>query len=181
MSRILTVADIHINDYANRNPENKFRLYQGSRTVANNIIKVGNQENCDIIVLAGDIVEKFLVRPYIQSEVKYFLDTIMSNFNYGFIIWGNHDLDNKSADRIADFLYCVLGLDDQDKENIKTAEKDYPFNVLEKMVVDSIETHEEGALPDDNKYLYESHNSSTNSTLLFLSLNNTCLNSSINF
>ena len=108
MSRILTVADIHINDYANRNPENKFRLYQGSRTVANNIIKVGNQENCDIIVLAGDIVEKFLVRPYIQSEVKYFLDTIMSNFNYGFIIWGNHDLDNKSADQ--DISDTVLGV-----------------------------------------------------------------------
>ena len=53
MSRILTVADIHINDYANRNPENKFRLYQGSRTVTENIIKVGKQEGCDIIVLAG--------------------------------------------------------------------------------------------------------------------------------
>ena len=72
MSRILTVADIHINDYANRNPENKFRLYQGSRVVAENIIKAGKQYGCDIIVLAGDIVEKYLIRPYIQAEVKYF-------------------------------------------------------------------------------------------------------------
>ena len=108
MSRILTVADIHINDYANRNPENKFRLYQGSRTVAENIVKVGKQTGCDIIVFAGDIVEKYLVRPYIQAEVKYFLDTIMSNFNYGFIIWGNHDLDNKSSDQ--DISDTVLGV-----------------------------------------------------------------------
>ena len=61
-------------------------------------------------------------------------------------------VDNRSADRIAYFLYCVLGLDDQDKDNIKTAEKDYPFNVLEKMVVDSIEIHEKEELLDDNRY-----------------------------
>ena len=108
MSRILTVADIHINDYANRNPENKFRLYQGSRVVAENIIKAGKQYGCDIIVLAGDIVEKYLIRPYIQAEVKYFLDTIMANFNTGFIIWGNHDLDNKSSDQ--DISDAVLGV-----------------------------------------------------------------------
>ena len=39
MSKILAVADIHINDYANRNPSNRFRLYQ-TRTVAQNIIEV---------------------------------------------------------------------------------------------------------------------------------------------
>lgn len=61
-------------------------------------------------------------------------------------------VDNKSADRIADFLYCVLGLDDEDKENIKRAEKEYPFNVLEKMVVDSIETHEGRSLSDGDRY-----------------------------
>lgn len=61
-------------------------------------------------------------------------------------------VDNKSADRIADFLYCVLGLDDEDKENIKRAEREHRFNVLEKMVVDSIETHEERALSDDDRY-----------------------------
>jgi len=108
MSRILTIADIHINDYSNRNPDNRFRLYQGSRTVANNIIKVGKQTGCDIIVFAGDIVEKYLVRPYIQAEIKYFLDTIMSNFNYGFIIWGNHDLDNRSIDQ--DISDTILGV-----------------------------------------------------------------------
>lgn len=108
MSKILAVADIHINDYANRNPSNKFRLYQGSRTVADNIIKAGKDNNCDIIVFAGDIVEKCIIRPYIQAEVKYFLDTIMSNFKEGYIIWGNHDIDGKSVDQ--DISDACLGV-----------------------------------------------------------------------
>ena len=94
------------------------------------------------------------------DDVEVFKDIIRSLFFRGDNFQANNiglyafqtAVDNKSADRIADFLYCVLGLDAQDKENIKTAEKEYPFNVLEKMVVDSIETHEEEVLPDDNKY-----------------------------
>lgn len=98
MSKILAVADVHIHSYPNRNPSNDFRLYQGSRTVAQNIIKVGKENGCDYIVLAGDIIEKSLLRPYVQAEVKFFLDTIMAEFKEGFIIWGNHDQDNKSSD-----------------------------------------------------------------------------------
>lgn len=98
MSKILAVADIHINDYAQRNPTNRFRLYQGSRTVAQNIIDAGKREGCDYVVFAGDIIEKSILRPYVQSEVKLFLDTIMANFKEGFLIYGNHDVDNKSSD-----------------------------------------------------------------------------------
>ncbi len=61
-------------------------------------------------------------------------------------------LGNKSVDRVADFLYCVLGVDDQDKENIKQAGKNYPFNVLEKMLVDAIETHEENITLEGDRY-----------------------------
>ena len=100
MSRILTVSDIHIHDYPQRNPSEKFRLYQ-SRRVAENIITVGKQYGCEYIVFAGDILEKCIIRPYIQSEVKLFLDTIMSNFREGWIIWGNHDLDSKSLNQLA--------------------------------------------------------------------------------
>ena len=50
MSKILAVADIHINDYANRNPSNRFRLYQ-TRTVAQNIIEVGKTS----VVLEAEI------------------------------------------------------------------------------------------------------------------------------
>ncbi|MDE5757799.1 MAG: hypothetical protein K2H85_04220, partial [Allobaculum sp.] len=48
-------------------------------------------------------------------------------------------IDNKSSEKIAEFLYCVLGLDDNDKEHIRVARDKYSFNVLEKMVVDSME------------------------------------------
>ena len=47
---------------------------------------------------------------------------------------------NKSSERIAEFLYCVLGLDCIDKDNIKVAGEKYSFNVLERMIVDSIDT-----------------------------------------
>lgn len=107
MSKILAVADIHINDYANRNPSNRFRLYQ-TRTVAQNIIEVGKREGCDTIVFAGDIVEKCIIRPYIQGEVKLFLDTVMAEFKEGYIIWGNHDLDGKSVDQ--DISDACLGV-----------------------------------------------------------------------
>ena len=95
MSKILIVADIHIYDYPDRNPSVKYRLHQ-SRVVAQNIIQAGKREGCDYIAFAGDVIERSEARPYIQAETKYFLDTVMSNFKYGFIIWGNHDQDNKS-------------------------------------------------------------------------------------
>ena len=95
MSKILAVSDVHIHDYPQRNPSEKFRLYQ-SKVVAENIIKVGRQEGADIIVFAGDVLEKTINRPYVQAEVKQFLDKIMQNFREGYIIWGNHDQDNKS-------------------------------------------------------------------------------------
>ena len=108
MSKILAVADVHIHDYTSRNPSNKYRLYQGSRIVAQNIIDVAKKEGCDYIVLAGDLVERSVIRPYIQAEVKLFLDTVMSNFKEGWIIWGNHDLDSKSVNQTVDD--AVLGV-----------------------------------------------------------------------
>ena len=95
MSKLLIVSDIHIYDYPQRNPREKGRLLQ-SRIVAQNIIDAGKREGADTIVIAGDVVEKAVNRPYIESEVKLFLDTVMSSFKDGYIIWGNHDQDNKS-------------------------------------------------------------------------------------
>lgn len=108
MSKILAIADVHIHDYPSRNPNNKFRLYQGSRTVAQNIIDVAKREGCEYIVIAGDLIEKSVIRPYIQAEVKLFLDTVMSNFKEGWVIWGNHDLDSKAASQTIDD--AVLGV-----------------------------------------------------------------------
>lgn len=98
MSKILAVSDIHCHDYPQRNPIEKYRLYQ-TRVVAQNIIEAAQREGAEIIVLAGDILEKPVIRPYVQAEVKFFLDTLMSYFKTGFIIWGNHDQDNKGSDQ----------------------------------------------------------------------------------
>ena len=98
MARILSIADIHIHDYPQRNPNEKYRLYQ-TRQVAQNIIEVGRREGAEILVIAGDILEKSIIRPYVQAEVKLFLDTVMSAFKVGYIIWGNHDQDNKGSDQ----------------------------------------------------------------------------------
>lgn len=98
-TKILIVSDIHIHDYPQRNPSEKYRLYQ-SRIVCQNIIQAGREQGCSVIVLAGDIVEKFLIRPYVQAEVKLFLDTLMSNFDMGYLIYGNHDQDNKGTDSV---------------------------------------------------------------------------------
>lgn len=99
--KIGIVSDIHIHAHPNRNPDHneKYRLYQGSRVVSKNIIEVFKQHNCDAIIIAGDVVEKQIIRPYVQAEVKYFLDSIMSQFQGGWIIWGNHDLDCKLSDQ----------------------------------------------------------------------------------
>ena len=107
MSKILAIADIHIHDYPQRNPSDKYRLYQ-DRRVAQNIIAAGKREGAEILVIAGDIVENFLNRPYVQAEVKGFLDTLMREFKVGYIIWGNHDLDNKGNDQ--DFIDCCLSV-----------------------------------------------------------------------
>ena len=105
--KILIVSDIHINDYPQKNPIEKYRLHQ-TRLVADNIIQVGKANGCDTIIFAGDIVEKSVIRPYVQAEVKGFLDKIMQNFSLGFIILGNHDLDAKSGN--GDFFDSVLGV-----------------------------------------------------------------------
>lgn len=98
MSKILAISDIHIHDYPQRNPSEKFRLYQ-TRQVAQNIIEAGQKNGAEIIVIAGDILEKSIIRPYVQAEVKMFLDTLMSYFRFGYIIWGNHDQDNKGSEQ----------------------------------------------------------------------------------
>ena len=104
------VSDIHIHAHPNRNPENSnYRLYQGSRVVSKNIVDVFKQNGCDAVIFAGDIVEKAIIRPFVQAEVKYFLDYVMSNFRGGWIIWGNHDLDSKSADQsVTDSVLGVI-------------------------------------------------------------------------
>lgn len=107
MSKILAIADVHIFDYPQRNPQPRYRLHQ-TKILSQNIIKVAKQEGADIIVLAGDILEKSINRPYVLAEVKLFLDTLMNYFQRGFLIYGNHDIDNKGSEQ--DITDSSLGI-----------------------------------------------------------------------
>ena len=51
MSKIFATADIHIHDYPQRNPSEKFRLYQ-TKTVAQNIIDAAKLNGAKILVIA---------------------------------------------------------------------------------------------------------------------------------
>ncbi|MCR5769671.1 MAG: DNA phosphorothioation-dependent restriction protein DptG [Butyrivibrio sp.] len=101
-----------------------------------------------------------------EEDIEYFKDIIRALFFKGDNFQANNiglypyqiTVENKSADRIADYLFCVLGLDENDKLNIENAGKEYPFNVLEKMVVDSIETRESDTSNEEAKY-YQIKNS----------------------
>lgn len=62
------------------------------------------------------------------------------------------DSDNKSAEKLAYFLHNVLGLDNSDREYIKKAEQEYPFNVVEKMLVDTIKINETEDEEYSNRY-----------------------------
>lgn len=45
---------------------------------------------------------------------------------------------NKSVERLAFFLFCVFGIDQRDRDVIKKSIDRYPYNVLERMVMEAI-------------------------------------------
>lgn len=48
-------------------------------------------------------------------------------------------MNNKSADRLAYFLFCIFEINQADCEAIKTSINSYPYNVIEQMVVEIID------------------------------------------
>ena len=61
-------------------------------------------------------------------------------------------VNNKSADRLAFYLYCILGIDEKDRYEIEKAKEKYPFNVLEKMLVDMINTQQYDVTENEKPY-----------------------------
>lgn len=82
-----------------------------------------------------------------DDDVDYFKDLIQSIFFKGKDFVANNiglypyqtQTNNKSADNLAKFLYSVLGISKQDCEKIEKAKEGYRFNVLEDMVINTIE------------------------------------------
>ncbi|WP_077613029.1 DNA phosphorothioation-dependent restriction protein DptG [Clostridium sp. Marseille-P2415] len=101
-----------------------------------------------------DIDEESLCQRLISNididaeDLEYFQDLISNLFfrggdfiaeNIGLYPYQTN-VQNKSADRVAFFMSCVMGVGDADRKIIKEAIYKYPYNVLEKMVIDSIES-----------------------------------------
>jgi len=59
---------------------------------------------------------------------------------------------NSSVERMAFFLFSILGLDDADCEFAKDATNNYPYNTLEKIVVDSVKKKNETDKKNNKRY-----------------------------
>lgn len=82
-----------------------------------------------------------------DEDIEYFRDLIQSLFFVGNNFVANNLglypyqtlTNNKSADNLAKFLFSVFGINRSDCETIEKAKNKYRFNVLEDMVIKTIE------------------------------------------
>lgn len=110
-----------------------FREIQGKKT-----------EPVDFDSLSEAILEEIEID---DEDIDYFKDMIQSIFFVGNDFVANNlglypyqtVSNNKSAENLAHFLYSVLGLSEEDHEAVETAKGQYRFNVLEDMVIQTME------------------------------------------
>lgn len=113
--------------------------------------KITDEELCECINKIIDVSE---------SDFLYFKDMIQSTFfREGNFVGNNFGLypyqamvENKSADQIAQFLFNIFGLDEGDCLKIQREKENYSFNVLEKIVVQIMETKKEKEKNTDLPY-----------------------------
>ncbi len=95
-----------------------------------------------------DLCASMLEEVEIEDEdIEYFRDLIQSLFFVGDNFVANNLglypyqtlTNNKSADNLAKFLFSVFGINRSDCETIEKAKNKYRFNVLEDMVIKTIE------------------------------------------
>lgn len=106
---------------------------------------------CDAIIAEMDIVDE---------DIEIFKEMIRSLFfegedfvakNLGLYPYQTK-VNNKSANRLAGFLLDIFGLNENDCNIIEKAMKKYPYNVVEKVVVDAI--HSSKAVTNSNNKSY---------------------------
>lgn len=90
--KILIISDIHLNDYPDRSYYDKQRLLD-FRAYTDQIISIAKNNECNTLIMAGDIIDKATNRPYILHEIKDMLSKFGSNFNDIYYILGQHDRD----------------------------------------------------------------------------------------
>lgn len=94
--------------------------------------------------LCDDLLEEVDVD---ENDIDYFKDMVQSFFFRGNeFIADNLGLypyqtatNNKSADNLAHFIFSVMDIDESDCQRIEKAKEQYQFNVLENMVIKTIE------------------------------------------
>lgn len=106
---------------------------------------------CDAIIAEMDIADE---------DIEIFKEMIHSLFfegddfvakNLGLYPYQTK-VNNKSADRLAGFLLDVFGLNGNDCNIIEEAMKKHPYNVVEKVVVDAIQTSKTGTVRNYKSY-----------------------------
>lgn len=110
-----------------------FREIQGEKTEPVNFDSL-----CEAIIEEVEIDDE---------DLDYFRDVLQSLFFSGNDFVANNlglypyqtVSNNKSADNLAHYLYSVLGLDEEDYNAVETAKSQYHFNVLEDMVIQTME------------------------------------------
>lgn len=95
-----------------------------------------------------DLCEELLEEVEVDDDdVEYFQDLIQSIFFEGENFIANNlglypyqtITNNKSADSLAHFLFSVFGVSQDDRDRINEAKDHYRFNVMEEMVIKTIE------------------------------------------
>lgn len=102
MSKFLIMSDLHIHDFTHHNLFNDkdFRLNQFI-TLAHRVIEIALENNCDYLVLAGDITHRPLINSKVGHIISEFFKILHKNFNkdHLFYILGQHDLNTKTQEQ----------------------------------------------------------------------------------
>lgn len=109
--KLLLTADWHINDYKNFNPYVGFRLQQFIK-LAYDTVEIGKKNNCEVLVIAGDLIDIAVVKPTIQHVVKRVIDILKGGFKKIYYILGQHDIDTKGSTTTED---TIISLYDDEK------------------------------------------------------------------
>ena len=100
------------------------------------------------VITYDNLCEELLeVLDIAKEDIGYFQEMIRCMFFVGDNFVANNlglypyqtATNNKSADNLAHFLYSVFGINDSDCKEIEDAKEQYKFNVLEDMVIQTIE------------------------------------------
>lgn len=153
------------------NPNKKFKLfpYRANRKIhivleleeiISEFFKLALGIETDKIVfedLCQRVKKKLVIdkedEPFFEITLKqmFFKDDKFLAKNIGLYAYQSQT-ENKSAEALAFFLFCALGLDVNDCRIIKEATKKYPYNVMDCMVMEALPSIQKESCINEKKY-----------------------------